>query len=76
MDPISAAFLMFGLILLLASWIQLIIISFNDDFSWGLTSVFLPPLSYIYGLFAWDKAKSAMVMVFIGWVLILLSLAG
>ena len=76
MDSISAAFLMFGLVLLLASWIQLIIISFNNDYSWGLTSIFLPPISYIYGLFAWHKSKSAMIMAFTGWALILLSLVG
>lgn len=76
MDPVSAAFLMFGLVLLLASWIQLIIISFNNDYSWGMTSIFLPPISYIYGFFAWDKSKSAMIMAFGGWILVLLSLVG
>lgn len=74
MASVSALFLTVGLILLLASWIYLLIISFKDDFTWGLTTVFLPPLSYVYSCFAWHKAQAAVWLAGLGWLLILLSL--
>jgi len=74
MEPISSTFLTFGVILLMASWVQLLINSFKADYSWGLTTLFLPPLSYIYGFFAWEKSAAAIVMAAIGWVLVFLGL--
>lgn len=74
MDAISSTLLMFGLVLLLISWIQLIIVSFRNDYSWGLTTLFLPPISYIYGLFSWEKSQSSIYLAMLGWVLILISL--
>ena len=52
MDPISVVFITFGVILIAAGWIQLLITSFKEDYTWGLTTLFLPPLSYIYSLAA------------------------
>ncbi len=74
MDSLSAILLMFGLIMLVASWLYLMIIAFQADYAWGLTTVFLPPLSYLYGFFALDKAKAPLWMAGGGWVCILLSL--
>lgn len=74
MDPISSTFLMFGLVMLLASWLYLIAVSFQDDFNWGLCSVFLPPLSYIYACFAWEKSKAVIYMAAIGIALVLFAL--
>ncbi len=74
MDAISSTMLMFGLVLLLASWINLLVVSFKDDYSWGLATLFLPPLSYLYGCFSWEKARSSLIMAGGGWLLILLSL--
>lgn len=74
MEPTSATFITFGVILLIASWIQLLIVSFKEDFTWGLATVFLPPISYFYSLFALNKAGSAIVLSFIGGVLILIGL--
>ncbi|WNO08752.1 hypothetical protein [Teredinibacter sp. KSP-S5-2] len=71
MEPISAAFTTFGVVLLLASWIQLLFTSFEDDYTWGLTALFVPPLAYLYGFFSWDKAKASIWMAVIGWVFIL-----
>lgn len=71
MEPISAAFVTFGVVLLLASWIQLLFTSFDDDYTWGLTALFVPPLAYLYGFFSWEKAKASILMAAIGWVLIL-----
>jgi len=74
MESVSATLLMFGLILLITSWVVLLITSFKEDFAWGLTTLFLPPLSYIYGIFAWQKTQAALVMAVMGWVFILFSL--
>lgn len=74
MEPMSAVFMTFGVILIVAGWVQLLITSFGEDFSWGLTTLFLPPFSYIYSCFAFEKAKGALTLTGIGWVLVLLSL--
>ena len=74
MDTMSAIFMTFGVIMILAGWVQLLIISFKNDYSWGLTTLFLPPISYLYALVSWDKAQGAMVMTIIGWVLVLFGL--
>jgi len=74
MDAISSVCLMFGIILLVASWVNLLIVSFRTDYSWGLTTLFLPPLSYLYSCFSWQKAQSAVLLAAGGWLLILLSL--
>ena len=43
MEPLSAVMIIFAAISLVASWILLIITAANEDFTWGLCSVFLPP---------------------------------
>lgn len=60
MDPLSSTMMVFGLILLAVSWVLLLQVSFADDYVWGLTTLFLPPLAYLYGCFAWDKAKDPL----------------
>lgn len=74
MDPITTVFLTFGVILVLAGWVQLLFTSFGEDFSWGLATLFVPPLSYVYSLFALDKAAGAMGMTGLGWGLVLVGL--
>ncbi len=74
MESVSATLMTFGIILLLASWVQLLFVSFKDDFSWGLSTLFVPPLAYIYGLFALEKAGAAIFLSFIGCLLILFAL--
>lgn len=74
MDPLSASFMTFGVLLLLISWVYMLILSFKDDFTWGLTTLFLPPLSYLYGLFSLEKAGSAILLAAMGIVLVFLGL--
>lgn len=74
MEPIAAVFVTFGVVILAAGWIQLLITSFREDYSWGLTSLFLPPLAYLYACFSWEKAKDALVLTIIGWGLVILGL--
>lgn len=73
MEPISAALVTFGLAILASSWIMLIITSFKEDFTWGLSAVFVPPFAYFYGLFKLDKAGTAILFAILGWVLIFLA---
>jgi len=74
MEPTSALFMTLGAALLLASWVLLLIESSREDFAWGLCSLLLPPLSYLYGIFRLDKAGEALGLAVIGWVLIFLAL--
>lgn len=74
MDPITAVFMTFGVILVVAGWVQLLFTSFGEDYSWGLATLFLPPISYLYALSSLDKAKGAMGLTGIGWLLILMAL--
>ena len=74
MDPISALFIFSGVTVLAASWMQLIITASREDFTWGLCSLFLPPLAYFYALWEWDKAGDAIKMAVVGIVLLGLGL--
>ena len=73
MEPLSAVFWVFGLVLLVASWVLLLIESFKEDYSWGLATLFLPPLSYLYALFAVAKTREIIILALVGWVLIFLA---
>ena len=74
MDASSATFLTFGAATLLVSWILLLIASWKEDYSWGLCTLFLPPLSYLYGLGRLDKAGEAILVAVVGWVFIFFAL--
>lgn len=73
MDAGSATLFVFGLALLLASWVMLLITSWKEDYAWGLFTVLLPPLSYLFALFKLDKAGQAILLAIAGWVLIFLA---
>ncbi len=75
MEPLPALFITFGAAALLASWVTLFITSSKEDFTWGLCTVFLPPLSYCYGLFRLDLAKESIVLAIIGSLLVLAGIA-
>lgn len=75
MEPYAALFMTIGIALLLLSWLLLLITSANEDFSWGLCSLILPPLSYLYALARLDKTRDSITLAIIGWLLIWLSLA-
>ena len=73
MDAITASMMTFGVAALLASWVLLLITSWQEDYAWGLCTLLLPPLSYFYALFRLDKAGQALMLALAGWVLILLA---
>jgi hypothetical protein len=74
MDATSALMMTLGAAALLGSWILLLIETSNEDFAWGLCSLLMPPLSYLYGLFRLDVAGEPIALAGIGWGLIFLSL--
>lgn len=70
MEAGSAVLLTLGSATLVISWILLLITSWKEDYTWGLCTVFLPPLSYLYALSRLDKAGEALLVAVIGWVMI------
>ncbi len=66
MEPLSATLITFAAIVLVASWALLIIAASNDDYTWALCSVFIPPLAYFYGLFRWSEAGDSIKLAFVG----------
>lgn len=73
MDAISASMTTFGVAALLASWVVLLIVSWQEDYAWGLCTLLLPPLSYLYSLGRLDKAGQALLLAVAGWLLIWLA---
>ena len=74
MRPMTSASMMtFGVAALLASWVLLLIESWKDDYAWGLCTLFLPPLSYLYALARLDKTGEALLLAAAGWILLWLA---
>lgn len=73
MEATSSLMMVLGVTALLASWVLLLITSWKEDYAWGLCSLLLPPVSYIYGLFRLDKAGEAMALAAAGWILLWLA---
>jgi len=75
MDPLSTTLLFMSLVVLAASWIMLIIAaSSSDDYAWTLTSVFMPPLAYLYALYRWETAGDSIKAAMLGFGLMIVSL--
>ena len=72
MDASSALLITLGAAALLISWILLLVVSWKDDYAWGLFSLLLPPAGYTYGLFRLDKAGPSVLLAVLGWVLVYL----
>jgi len=70
MEAGTATLATFGAATLLVSWVLLLIASWKEDYTWGLCTLFLPPLSYLYGLFRLDKAGQAILVAVVGWIFI------
>lgn len=73
MDAASATMYTYGAATLLVSWVLLLITSWKEDYAWGLCTLFLPPLSYLYSLARLDKAGEALLVAVVGWVFIALA---
>ncbi|ARN74538.1 hypothetical protein [Oceanicoccus sagamiensis] len=75
MESMPALFITFGAAALLTSWVTLFITSSKEDFTWGLCTVLLPPLSYCYALFRLDLAKESIALAILGVALVLAGIA-
>ena len=73
MESVHALLMTTGIVALILSWVLLLIYSTREDFTWGLFTVLLPPISYLYGLFRWNVAKAPILFAIAGCVLLLLS---
>lgn len=73
MDATSALLMTLGAAILLGSWILLLIQSSREDFAWGLCTLLLPPLSYLYALFRLDKAGEAIGLAVVGCTMVFLA---
>ncbi|MEM1110918.1 MAG: hypothetical protein AAGI11_03325 [Pseudomonadota bacterium] len=73
MEATNAALMTFGLATLLVSWVLMIIVAWREDYAWGLCTVLLPPLSYLYALTRLDKAGQPLLVALVGWSMIFLA---
>ena len=73
MDATSALLMTLGAAILLGSWVLLLIESSREDFTWGLCTLLLPPLSYVYALFRLDKAGESIALAVVGSLMVLAS---
>ena len=73
MEAATATMYTFGAALLVVSWVLLIIVAWQEDYAWGLCSLFLPPLAYLYGFARLDKAGESIAVAALGWVFLLLA---
>ena len=71
MDAITASLATFGVVALLASWVLLLIVSWQEDYAWGLCTLLLPPLSYVYAICRPEKAGQALLVAVAGGVMLL-----
>jgi len=74
MEATAATMMTFGIAALLASWVLLLIESWKEDYAWGLFTLLLPPLSYLYAMLRLDKAGQALLLAVLGWVLLFFAL--
>ena len=72
MEASDALLMTLGAATLLTSWVLLLIVSWEDDYAWGLFSLLLPPVGYFYGFFRLDKAGQVLLVAGLGWLLVFL----
>ncbi len=73
MDAGTATLMTYGAATLAVSWVLLLIVSWKEDYAWGLCTLFLPPLSYLYALSRLDVAGQSLLAAAVGWLLIWLA---
>ena len=73
MDASTATLITYGATALFLSWILLLVVAWKEDYSWGLCTLFLPPLSYVYALTRMDKAGEVIALAAVGWILIFIA---
>lgn len=72
MEASSSFLITLGATSLVVSWLLLLISAFKTEYTWGLFSLLLPPLGYLYALFRLDQAGGAIAFAALGSFLIIL----
>lgn len=74
MEASSAFLITLGSASLLVSWVLLLIVSWKEEYAWGMCSLLLPPVGFGYAFFRLDKARAVIafaaagsIMVWWGW---------
>jgi len=70
MDAGTATLVTYGVATLAVSWVLLLIVSWKEDYAWGLCTLFLPPVSYLNAMLRLDVAGQALLVAVVGWILI------
>jgi len=73
MEASNALLMTLGVATLLTSWILLLVVSWKEDYAWGLFSLLLPPVGYFYSFFRLDKAGQVLLVAAIGWGMVFLA---
>ncbi len=54
----------------LAGWIWIVVLAFQDHILWGLGSLFIPLVAFIFVVMHWGKAWKPFVIQLLGGILI------
>ena len=77
MEIFLSGVLIIGVLCILIGWILLVVEAFHTSVLWGLGTLFIKPVTLIYAIVHWDRAKSAAVIFFTGYGIVLVgALAG
>lgn len=59
-----------GAVMALAGWIWIVVLAFQDHILWGLGSLFIPLVAFIFVVMHWGKAWKPFVIQLLGGILI------
>lgn len=66
MDGIGALFVLFGFVLLCIGSIWFIVTAFQESILWGLGVLFFHPVSLIFLILGWERAKRPFFLELLG----------
>ena len=70
MEASSSFLIPLGSVSLVVSWVLLLIVSFKEEYTWGMCSLLFPPLGFGYAFLRLDKASSVIAFAAAGWIMI------
>jgi hypothetical protein len=69
---VGTALVLAGLLLLVVGVLAFVLAAFREGLLWGLGVIFLPPLSLVFLIVHWRRAKPAVILELWGVALVLL----
>lgn len=70
MEASSSFLITLGSVSLVVSWVLLLIVSWKEEYAWGMCSLLFPPLGFGYAFFRLDKAGAVIAFAVAGWIMI------